>query len=189
MIGSVGMYEIAAQGVGIVAMAFNILSYLQKTRKGVISFQLLGASLFAVNFFMLGATIGGILNLIAAIRAVIYLNKEKLRADSPIWLIGFISLYIGSYILNFTLLGKDFTLQNALIEVLPVIGMVAINLSYIKNDAKTVRLFGLVSSPSWLIYNIANFAIGAIVCEVLSICSIIAGIVKYDIKRKNEETK
>lgn len=183
------MYEIAAQGVGIIAMAFNILSYLQKTRKSVITFQLIGASLFAVNFFMLGATVGGILNLIAAIRAVIYLNKKKFHAESPIWLIGFISLYIASYILNFTLFGKDFTLWNALIEVLPVIGMVAINLSYIKNDAKTVRLFGLVSSPSWLIYNIANFALGAIICEVLSICSIISGIIKYDIKKKNEGIK
>ena len=181
------MYEIAAQGVGIVAMAFNILSYLQKTRKSVIAFQLIGASLFAVNFFMLGATVGGILNLIAAIRAVIYLNKEKFHADSPIWLIGFTTLYIASYVFNFTLFGKDFTLMNALIEVLPVIGMVAINLSYIKNDAKTVRLFGLVSSPSWLIYNIANTAIGAIICEVLSICSIVAGIIRYDIKGKTRK--
>lgn len=183
------MYEIAAQGVGIIAMAFNILSYLQKTRKNVITFQLIGASLFAVNFFMLGATVGGILNAVAAVRAIIYLNKKKFHADSPIWLIGFISLYIASYVLNFTLFGKEFTLMNALIEVLPVIGMVAINLSYIKNDAKTVRLFGLVSSPSWLIYNIANFALGAIICEVLSICSIISGIIKYDIKKKNEGIK
>ena len=183
------MYEIAAQGVGIIAMAFNILSYLQKTRKSVITFQLIGASLFSVNFFMLGKAVGGMLNLIAAIRAVIYLNKKKFHADSPIWLIGFISLYIASYVLNFTLFGKEFTLINALIEVLPVIGMVATNLSYIKNDAKTVRLFGLVSSPSWLIYNIANTTIGAIICEVLSICSIISGIIKYDIKKKNEGIK
>lgn len=187
MIGSVGMYEIAAQGVGIIAMAFNILSYMQKTRKSVITFQLIGASLFSVNFFMLGATVGGILNAIAAVRAIIYLNKKKFHADSPIWLIGFISLYIASYILNFTLFGKDFTLINALTEILPVIGMVAINLSYIKNDAKAVRLFGLVSSPSWLIYNIFNFAIGAIICEVLSLCSIITGIWKYDLKNKKEE--
>ena len=52
MIGSVGMYEIAAQGVGIIAMAFNILSYMQKTRGRVITFQLIGASLFSVNFFI-----------------------------------------------------------------------------------------------------------------------------------------
>ena len=183
------MYEIAAQGIGIIAMAFNILSYMQKTRSRVIAFQLIGASLFSLNFFMLGATVGGALNLIAAIRAVIYLKKEKFHADSPIWLIGFICLYIATYILNFTVFGKDFTLANALVEVLPVIGMVAINLSYLKNDAKTVRRFGLISSPSWLIYNIVNFAIGAIICEVLSLGSIIIGIIKYDLKKKNEETK
>ena len=179
--------EIIAQAIGIFAMAFNIVSYQGKKQSTVIACQLVGGALFAVNFFMLGATVGGILNAIAAVRAIIYLNKKKFHADSPFWLIGFISLYIASYILNFTLFGKDFTLINALTEILPVIGMVAINLSYIKNDAKAVRLFGLVSSPSWLIYNIFNFAIGAIICEVLSLCSIITGIWKYDLKNKKEE--
>lgn len=187
MIGSVSMYEIAAQGVGIIAMAFNILSYVQKTRKSVITFQLIGASLFSINFFMLGAMVGGILNAVAAIRAVVYLNKKRFHADSPVWLMAFIALYVSSYILNFTLFGKDFTIANALIEVLPVIGMVATNLGYLKNDAKTVRRFGLISSPSWLIYNIFNMAIGAIICEVLSLCSIITGICKYDLKNKNED--
>ena len=81
--------QIIAQAVGIAAMGFNILSFQRKSRGGVIAFQLLGSLLFSMNFLMLGATMGCILNIISAIRAIIFLNREKLNANHPAWLAGF----------------------------------------------------------------------------------------------------
>lgn len=169
-----------AQAVGLLAMAFNIFSYQQKTRERAIAFQLGGALLFAANFLILGAIVGGLLNLIAAVRALVFLNKERLRAEHPGWLIGFESAYLASYVLTFTLFGKDPTPMNLLVEFLPVIGMTATTLSFRLTDAGAIRRYGLISSPSWLVYNIANFSLGAICCEVLSLCSIIIGMARLD---------
>lgn len=180
-------FNILAQFVGICAMAFNILSYQQKTRRRVIAFQLAGSFLFCVNFFMLGATVGGILNAIGAVRAVVFLNKEKLHADRAPWLVGFTAAYVGSYVLTFTLFGAEATASNLVIELLPVIGMIATTISFRYTEAKTIRKFGLISSPSWLVYNIANFAIGAIICEVLSLCSILIGMLRLDRTTKSPD--
>ena len=177
------LFHIAAQAVGIAAMAFNILSYQQKSRKGVIAFQLGGSILFCLNFFMLGAVVGGILNGIGIIRALVFLQKEKLRADRLVWQAGFTVAYILSYVLTFTLFGKEATAANLIVELLPVIGMVATTFSFRCTDAKTIRRFGLISSPSWLVYNIVNFAIGAIICEVLSLGSILIGMWRFDVKK------
>ncbi|MBQ8683008.1 MAG: YgjV family protein [Clostridia bacterium] len=173
-------YEILAQAVGLVAMAFNILSYQQKSPKRVILYQLFGSSLFAVNFFLLGAIAGGITNLIAAGRAVVFANHQRFRAKHPAWLWLFIGLYVLSYPLTFTVFGKDFTLLTAVIELLPVIAMVATTVSFRMEDAAIIRRFGLVSSPCWLVYNITNLAISAIICEVLSLCSIVIGMLRHD---------
>ncbi len=181
-----GFYDIAAQGIGIVAMLFNILSYQQKSSKGVIVMQLFGGALFAVNFFMLGAVVGGMLNVIAVFRAIVYSNKEKFRAESRTWLYLFISLYIASYILTFTLFGKAFTAASAILELLPVIAMTATTIGFYVNKAKFIRKMGLICCPSWLIYNICNLAVGATICEAVSICSIIIGILRYDIKKKSK---
>jgi len=178
--------EIIAQAVGIVAMAFNILSYQQKKQKGVIAFQLVGGALFAVNFLLLGAYVGGILNIIAAIRAVIFLNKEKLKADRPLWFMGFTAVYIAVYILSFTVFGTACTPYNFVIELLPVIGMVATTVGFSLKRAADVRKCGLVSSPSWLIYNISNFSLGAIICETLSLISIVTGMIRLDLKKNKE---
>ena len=51
-----------AQGFGIAAMTMNCLSYQQKNRRTVLLFQRIGSILFAVNFFMLDAFAGALLN-------------------------------------------------------------------------------------------------------------------------------
>ena len=175
--------QIIAQAVGILAMGFMIFSYQMKTHRAVLIFQLVGAVLFAINFWLLGATMGCIMNSISAIRAVIFLNAAKLRANHPGWLAGFLVTYLDSYVLSFTVLGTKPTPLNLIMELLPVIGMIAATLSFRLANAGAIRKFGLISSPCWLIYNIYTFSLGAIICEVLSLSSIIIGIRRLDRKK------
>lgn len=180
-------YEIIAQGIGILAMAFNILSYQGKKQSTVIALQFMGGLLFATNFLMLGQMVGGILNIIATVRAVIFLFKDKLKADRLPWFIFFIATYIAVYVLNFTVFGKEPTFINLLIEVLPVVGMIALNVGFRLKKAADVRKCALVSSPAWLIYNINAGAVGAIICEAVSLVSIFVGMFRHDRKKEAEE--
>ncbi len=173
------MYVIA-QIIGIIAMVFNISSYQFKEQKRVIACQLIGSGLFSIHFFMLGAYIGGLLNAIALVRAIVFLRKDIFKTERIEWLIGFIVVYVLSYVLTFTVFGKEFNVLNAFIEVLPVVGMTAMTIAFRSKSTKVTRLAGLVSSPSWLVYNIVNFAIGAICCEVFSLISIIVGLIRID---------
>lgn len=177
--------EIIAQIVGIFAMMFNILSYQSKKQKNVIAMQLVGATLFAVNYLMLGAMVGGILNAIAVIRAIVFLFKDKLKTDRPVWLILFSVFYIAVYVLNFTVFEKALTPWNMIVEVLPVIGMVALNVGFMLKNASDVRKCGLISSPAWLIYNIIVGSWGAIACEVLTLISIFIGMLRHDKQSTN----
>lgn len=181
--------EIIAQIIGIIAMMFNILSYQGKKQRTVITMQLFGASLFAINFLMLGATIGGILNILGVIRAVVFIFKDKLKANHISWLISFTATYIAVYILNFTVFGKEPTVFNFIIELLPVIGMLALNIGFSLKDSAGIRKCGLVSSPAWLIYNIFAGSWGAIICETFTLFSIFIGMFRHDknnIKKRKE---
>ena len=178
---------IIAQGIGIVAMVFNIFSYQQKNQKNVILFQLFGGMLFGIHYWMLGAVVGALMNVIAVIRAIVFIFKEKLRADHIAWTVGFIAVFLVSYVLTFTVFGKEPTPINFLLEFLPIIGMTALTIGFRCRDAKAIRQFGLISSPAWLIYNIANVAIGAICCEVISLISIVVGMLRLDRKQSENE--
>ena len=179
--------EWIAQIIGIVAMGIIILSYQQKKQSTVIAFQLFGSALFAINFFMLGAIMGGLLNFIAIIRAIVFLNKKKLNSNNIWWTIAFECIYLISYALTFTVFEKPFNLTNIIVEILPIIGMTATTLAYRHEDSSKTRKYGLINSPLWLIYNFINFSVGAIIGEVLSLVSIILGIIRLDLKKEKGE--
>lgn len=185
MIFGMTYFDFFAQAIGILAMAIIIISFQQKTHKKVVTFQLFGCILFAVNFFMLGALVGAFMNVISVLRALVYSNKEKFRGDHKGWMALFMFLYVLSYVLTFVVFGTEFNLRNATLELLPVIAMVVTTVGFSSNSAKLVRLFGLVNSPCWLVYNIVNFALGGILCEVFSLCSIFIGMFRHDRKKQN----
>lgn len=173
-----------AQVISIIAMAMNILSYQNKKQKNIFLFQMIGAVFFAVSFFMLGGITGAILNIIGIFRALVFLNKERLRADRPIWLVLFSLAFICSYVLTFTVFGKEASALNLLVELLPVAGMIVTTVSFQKKDARSVRVFGLINAPLWLTYNVINLSVGAICSEVISFISIVIGYVRFDTKKK-----
>ncbi len=179
-----GPFEITAQAISIFGMLCNVLSFQQKSQKRVIACQLAGAFLFTVSYLMLGAYVGALLNCVAIVRAIIYMNKEKFKAEKIIWLYGFTAVYLITYLLTFTVFGKEFDLKNAIVEFLPIIGMVATTVSFRLKDAAAVRRLGLVSVPSWLIYNIFNFSLGGIICEIFCCCSIVIGMIRLDFKKE-----
>lgn len=181
--------QIIAQVISVIAMTLNILSYQNKKQRNIFIFQMIGASFFAVSFFMLGAVTGAILNMIGIARAFVFTNKERLKADRPIWLILFSLTFIGSYVLTFAVFGKEMNLYNLAVELLPVAGMVITTVSFQKKDARSVRVFGLFNSPLWLIYNIINFSVGAICCEIISFISIIVAYARFDTKKKKGDAR
>lgn len=176
--------ELIAQIIGLGGMAFNILSYQGKTKHAVILMQLIGTFLFTINFAMLGATIGALMNGIGFVRAIIYINKDRFHTDRIGWTIGFIAVFVLMYPVTFLVFDKEPTAMNLILEALPVIGMCAGTVGYSMKEARHVRRLGLIGSPCWLVYNCFNGAIGGILCEVISLISIIVGMLRYDRKGK-----
>lgn len=179
--------EIIAQIIGVFAMAMNCLSYQQRSKVGILLFQLIGSALFAVNFFMLGAYSGAILNVVAIIRAFVFIKKDFFRAEHPAWAVAFSVTYVLSYALVFTALGKEATPYNFIVEILPVIAMIVTTVGFRFKSAKALRRFGFVSSPLWLCYNVCSVAVGAIICEAINIVSLVIATVRFDLKKKENE--
>ena len=147
--------------------------------------QLFGSLLFTANYLMLGAVVGGLMNGIAVIRAILFIYKDRLRINDKILIGSLIAAFVASYVLAFSVLGVEPSPKNFIIEALPVIGMSAITVSFNMKNATAVRIIGItLSSPGWLVYNVCSGSIGAILCEVFSLASLAVGILRHDIKRK-----
>lgn len=177
------LYTIVYQIIGIVAMLFMVMSFQMKTSRAIIYMQIFSSLLFCIHYILMGAAMGAFLNFVAMVRAYVYSHKEKCKADHIAWLIFFIIIYIGGYIATFTLLGKEPTVRNIVLEMLPVIGMVAGTVGFRMKEARSVRSLSLVNAPAWLIYNLFNGSIGGAVSDSLSIISLLVGKIRLDWKK------
>ena len=104
--------EIVGQVIGCIAAVFNILSYQFKQQKHVILMLCISSVLFCGSYVLTGAITGGILNGIGVLRSIVYMNKQKFKAESIWWLVFFCSLYVTTYVLAFTVFGKPFNHSN-----------------------------------------------------------------------------
>lgn len=180
--------EILAQAFGIIGMICNIIVFQQKTHKRVLIWQFFAAVTFSLNYFLLGAVVGGMLNLVGAARSVVFFYKEKTHANSVVWLIIFILAFGVSYPLTFLVFDTPMTPRNFIIELLPVIAMIIATFTLRLGSAKMVRCLGLLSSPMWLVYNCFSGSIGAIASEILNLISIVVGIIRIDIKGSKRDS-
>lgn len=111
-----------AQIIGIFAMLFSVVSFQQKTQRRIVFMQLIASSLWSIHFYLLGALTGCFLNMIAAMRDVVFCKRDQKWASGSIWIYIVVFLSIGIYVLNFTVFALDFTVGNAVLELLPAAG-------------------------------------------------------------------
>lgn len=179
--------ELIAQGISLLGMTMNVLSFQFKEQRQIIFMQLICSVFFGVSYIMIGAYVGGLLNAIAMVRAVVYWQRERFCAHKAFWVYAIGAACVGVYALSFTAFGVEASAKNLAVEVLPVIGMIITTFGFYLGRARAVRFIGIANSPLWLTYNLFNFNIGGIITECIVLVSIIIGIVRYDLKKEMPE--
>ena len=183
--------EVIAQAIGIVGMIITLISYQQKKQMNLIICQMLGGGMFIFNFLLLGIVdgvfyIGTVLNVLGVFRCIVFANKKLFRSDNPIWLAVFTALYFGAYAMSFTVFGNEVNVRNLTVELLPVLAMVAGTFAVYMKEARNARQLSLISSPLWLSYDAFAGSLGGIIGESLNLCSIVIGMLRHDIKKREK---
>lgn len=167
------MNFIAAQIIGFVGTGLLVFSYQFKKSKKLFIVQMFSNIAYILHFFMLGAFSGSINIAIALVRNFVLINSSKGWARNKYWLWLFISLHI---------IVTIFTYQD-IFSLLPCIGMVAITIASWTRNGKKIRMTNIfVNSPSWLIYDIYTVSYSGIVCEVLTLLSVIISFFRHGVK-------
>lgn len=162
------MIEIIAQILGILGTTAAFISFQLKGNKKFFILQALSGSLFALNFLLLGAYTGCLLNFINIYRGAVMAGGKKLH-KLP-FLISIQAIYIIATIFTYT---NVFSLIALIAQLVGTFAMWS-------NNGKTIRMLQLFCvSPLWLVHNIFVFSIGGIICEVFNIGSIIISLVRF----------
>lgn len=163
-----------AQIVGIFAVVLFLLSYQQKKRKNIILCNAASRVLYILQYLMLGAFEGAVLDILGTVSSVMAKNKDK----------GFIRKHIKAMIglINLLILGAGIWLYEDIFSLGALIGVLLHTIAFWITKEKTIRRVSFLGSPFWLIFNLANHAYGSAIGDFLTMVSIGVAIYRYDIK-------
>ena len=172
---------VIGQGIGIIALTLAVISFQQKTHTYILWFQLLANFFFVVHFGLIGAVTGAILNVVALLRSIVFINKGKKWADNIFWLFFFCaaSILAGIFTCDFA--------SDGIKPILPIAGMICSTVAFWIKSPKVVRIVAFPSSPLWLVYNALNLSVAGVATEIVNMTSIVIAMIRLDFRKAKNE--
>lgn len=173
--------KIFAQIIGITAVCFYFLGYLQKKRKSIILFNVTSRILYVLQYFLLGAFEGAILDIMGTVSSLLAGKKDASFIKKHLRAVMIISnlLIVAAGVV--TMLLSD---NVSILSTFPIVGVLLHTGAFWISHEKTIRRISFLGSPFWLIYNFAVGAYGSCIGDILSMVSIGISMYRYDRKTK-----
>lgn len=159
---------IIGQGLGVVAVVLGFFSYQMKTPKKLLTFEIIGAFVFAAHYLFIGAPTAMALNLLSAVQCIFYYLRNKKGSKSKVIPICFTVLIVAVGILTWEGWYSSFI----------VTGLAVYSVAIALPDAQMIRFAMFIKNPLCLAYNAIVLSIGGIVYECTVFISSIIGTVR-----------
>ena len=160
-----------AQAIGFLSLVLSLVSVQMKRRTHILIFQCMASLSCAVSLIMLGGIAGGILDVVAFSRTLVFSLADRYKwAKCKLWLPFYIVLIIAVGIITWdpTGIGTLFAIAGTLLSTVAL---------YQKSE-RLMRIISLFVGPCWIIYSlIYSSAFGAL-NEIIAMTSRIIALVR-----------
>ncbi len=166
---------IISQCIGLIAAAFLLFSFQQRTHKRIMIMQVCSGILFAIQYFLLGAYEGMICNVVGFIRSIAFSFRGKSKfVDSIFCPILFAVITIIMGIITYT----------SPVSLLPTAAIAISSFVNWNPQAQKLRALTIPTSLMWLIYNLICSSYSGTLTEICNQISIYIGLFRF---RKNKK--
>lgn len=159
-------YTILAQIFSLIGYLLFAISFWQKKYESVMYIQIAGLVSLMIQFILLKAYSGAAIDLVNIIKTCFFAKRKK---DSVYHLVFFGTLTLFGVLLTWTDVFSIFSL---------IAGLSYLIASYSK-ELQRVRAGAVLSSISWIVYDVHSLAYVSCVCEVGTIVSNIIALIRY----------
>ena len=168
--------------LGFGAVAMFVLSYQLKSRRGIIFFNAGSRILYVLQYILLGAFEGALLDIVAFFVSLLCSKSNS----------GFIKRHFTLTVIlaNVAIVGFGLLVYEDIYSLLPILGVIFETLALWLKKERHIRIASLFGAPFWLAYNLISLAYASAVGNVFTLVSITLAIIRYDIlKREPKESK
>lgn len=161
--------ECIGQLFGLVAVAISFVAYQMSTQKKILIMNMLVTIAIMINYALIGAVTGMILNIVCVVRNLIFINRDKKIFSYRFYpyllmvIIGSLSLFTGE--------GPH--------AILITIGLMVNTFALSLTNPQATRYTMAISCSFILAYNVFVRSYGGMVNEAVAITSSVMGIIRH----------
>ncbi len=172
------MPAVIPQILGLFAVATFLLSYQQKKRNAIILCNVLSRCLYIVQYLLLGAFSGAVLDILGALASILAGRKH-----TPFIKKHLIAVVVG---VNACILAAGIiiaVINRSWLDLFSLAGVLLHAGAFWLNDEVIIRRISLLGSPFWFVYNFLSRAYGSAVGDLLTMGSILLAMFRYRRKK------
>ena len=171
--------RIAANIVGVIAVIVFVLSYQQKTRRGIVVCNVISRGLYVLQYLLLFAFEGAVLDILGMIASILAQQK-----DSP-----FIKKHLKAVMIsvNLVIVAAGILLYKNPFSLLPMFGVLLHTGAFWLTKERNIRIVSFLGSPFWRVYNLYSYAYGSAVGDVMTMVSIVTAMIRYKDFKKTKD--
>ena len=167
---------VAGQIIGFVPMVLSFFVYIFNDRRKTIALKTIMDMLWALHFFLLGASSGCVINMINSVRGVVFAQKGKKWASHiAIPIIFCVASAIGT-----------FATWEGVRSLLPLMGTTLAILGFWCNEPFMMRRYTVPGVTLWLIYGFIAGTVSGIICNAVSIVSMMIAEYNYRQQKRRQ---
>ena len=174
------MHPLIPLAVGILAVALFLLSYQQKTRMRIILFNTASRVLYILQYILLGAYEGAVLDILGAVSSIVAGRKGA----------GFVKKHakLLLVLIDAVIVAAGLILYENVYSLLPIAGVLLHTTAFWIEDEKIIRRVSLAGSPFWFVYNFSEAAYGSALGDLLTVGSILIAMFRYRQKKEPSQS-
>lgn len=138
--------------IGLLAVAFFVLSYLQKRRGIILATNLTSRVLYVVQYLLLGAFEGAVLDVLGAASGAVANadERELIKKNKRVIFIG----------INAVIIVAGILLYQNIFSLFPLVGILLQTDALWLKKEKYIRIVSMLGCPFWFTYNFVSGAYG-----------------------------
>lgn len=162
-----------AQAFGLVGLLFTVTGLQHDNPRFLLKCLIGASSMYAAQYFCLGATTGGIIALMAAIRAIVFAHYRDRRI--PImWLVIFLLAIVVSAIVTY----------DGWLSILPTLSALLYATAVWNKNMQLIRYADVVSCLIYIVYNILVAAYVNLAATIIEMVASLVAIYRFSARRR-----
>ena len=169
--GAIFVYNIIAQAIGYVGFVIGVIAFQSNKHKVIVLSKALTDICFGLQYLMLGAYTGALINCIGIVRNLTLANVKDKSKSQKVATAVFVLLITLACVLTW----------GGPLSILAMVGKICTTVSFSIKNTKILRFLTIPSCILWAIYDVATGAYGGALYEAAGLVSIIIAWIRFDV--------